>query len=71
MSFDDTSVSPPLKGYRTLLINGALVVLPALLSWIVGVNWADFVSPQAAVAIVSAANIGLRIITSTPIGKPA
>ncbi|MBY6244123.1 hypothetical protein [Methylosinus sp. Sm6] len=71
MSLPDVSAPPGLKGYRTLIVNGALVVLPPLLSWIGGVNWSDYVSPAAAVAIVSAANIGLRVITSTAIGKAA
>ncbi|MBY6243869.1 hypothetical protein [Methylosinus sp. Sm6] len=71
MSLTDSSTTPTLKGYRTLLINAVFAALPALLSWAVGVNWSDYVSAPAAVAIISIANMGLRVITTTPIGKPA
>jgi len=58
-----------MKGLRTLLINGIVVVATALLTWIVGVNWTDYVSPSAAVIIVAVGNMLLRVITTTPIGK--
>lgn len=58
-----------MKGLRTLLINGATVVGAATLTWAVGVDWTQHVSPTAAVIIVAAANMGLRVITTTPVGK--
>mgnify|MGYP000302385422 CR=1 FL=1 len=58
-----------MKGLRTLLINALVVVATALLTWAVGVNWADYVSPSAAVIIVAVANMALRVITTTPVGK--
>lgn len=59
-----------MKGYRTLLLNGAIVVGTAALTWVAGVNWTDYVSPSVAMIIVGAANIGLRLITTTPVGGP-
>lgn len=69
MSSTETNAVRPLKGYRTLILNGAVVILPVVLGWIAGVDWKDYVSPQAAAAIVGAANFGLRFFTSTPVGK--
>ena len=58
-----------MKGLRTLLMNAAVVVATALLTWIVGVNWTEYVSPSAAVIIVAVANMLLRVVTTTPVGK--
>jgi hypothetical protein len=33
------------------------------------VDWSQHVSPATAVIIVAAANMGLRLITTTPVGK--
>lgn len=61
----------PLKGYRTLIVNGALAIVPVALQYIAGVDWTQFVSPSIALTIVGAANLGLRLITSTPVAKSA
>ena len=58
-----------MKGLRTLLINGATVIGAAALTWAVGVDWTQYVSPTAAVIIVAAANMALRLVTTTPVGK--
>jgi len=58
-----------MKGWRTLLINAALGGLAVGLSYAAGINWVDFVDPHWAVLIVTVVNIGLRFITSTPVGK--
>jgi hypothetical protein len=58
-----------MKGLRTLALNGATVVGAAALTWAVGVDWTQYVSPTAAVIIVAAANMGLRLVTTTPVGK--
>lgn len=58
-----------MKGLRTLLINAAIVAITAVLTWAVGIDWTQHVSPTAAVIIVALANMGLRVITTTPIGK--
>jgi hypothetical protein len=58
-----------MKGLRTLLMNAVVVVATALLTWIVGVNWTEYVSPSVALIIVAVANMMLRLITTTPVGK--
>lgn len=58
-----------MKGLRTLALNGATVVGAAALTWAVGVDWTQYVSPTAAIIIVAGANMGLRVITNTPVGK--
>ena len=59
----------PLKGYWTLLGNGAVVAGAALLQWASGVDWTQYVSPTAAMIIIGGVNIGLRIITTGPVGS--
>lgn len=58
-----------MKGYRTLIFNGLGVVGTAALTWALGVNWAEHVSPTVAMVIVGAANIALRLITTSPVGN--
>ena len=58
-----------MKGYRTLLLNGAGVAGLALLNWAAGVDWTQYVSPNTAVAIALGVNMGLRLVTTGPVGK--
>lgn len=58
-----------MQGFRTLAFNALLIVAGALLPWIAGIDWTQYVSPQWALVIVGAANIGLRMITTTPVGQ--
>lgn len=58
-----------LAGYRTLIVNGALVIGAAILHYIVGADLSA-VNPAVATIIVSGANIGLRFLTTTPVGTP-
>jgi len=58
-----------MKGYRTLAANGLVVALGAVLPWAAGLDWTHYVSPQAAMLIVGGLNIGLRMITTAPVGK--
>jgi hypothetical protein len=58
-----------MKGYRTLAVNGAIVTGTALLSWAGGVDWGQYVSPTTAFFLMGAINIGLRVITTTPVGR--
>ena len=57
-----------MKGLRTLAVNGAIVVATALLTWAGGVDWTQHVSPTAALIVMGVVNIGLRLITTTPVG---
>lgn len=58
-----------IKGLRTLIINGAIVVGTAALTYLAGVDWSQHVSPTIAMIIVGAVNIGLRFVTNTPVGQ--
>lgn len=58
-----------MKGWKTLAFNGAIVIGSAGLSWVAGVNWSEYVSPTTALLLTSVANIGLRMMTNTPVGK--
>lgn len=60
-----------MKGWRTLALNGAIAVGTAGLSWAAGVDWTSYVSPTGAVVLTSLLNMGLRAVTSTPVGKSA
>lgn len=60
-----------MQGFRTLIINGLVIAAGALLPWVAGIDWTAYVSPQVAMLIVGAANIGLRLITTTAVGKSA
>lgn len=58
-----------MTGYKTLLWNAVLVVLGALLPWLAGVDWTQYVSPQIAAIIVVVINVALRFATTGPVGK--
>ncbi len=57
-----------MKGWRTLIVNGALAIAPVALQYFAGVDWTQYVSPQMALLIAGALNMGLRFITTTPVG---
>lgn len=58
-----------MKGLRTLFVNAAIVATVAVLQFIVGADLSAVVKPEIALVIVALANIGLRLITTTPVGK--
>lgn len=58
-----------MKGYRTLALNGAIVVGTAALTWVAGVDWTQVVSPSTALMITGAANLVLRLVTTTTVGR--
>ena len=57
-----------MKGYRTLILNGLLALGAALAHYVLGADLSA-VKPEVATVIVAVANIGLRLITTTPVGK--
>lgn len=58
-----------MKGYRTLAINAGIVAGTALLGWAAGVDWSQYVSPTVAVVITGVVNIGMRFVTTSPVGQ--
>ena len=65
-----------MKGYRTILINFALAALALaaeIASWLTTFDWAAWLPPQYAlwvIVTVNVANIALRFVTTTPVGRP-
>jgi hypothetical protein len=58
-----------LKGWRTLGFNLLIILLPITVTYLAGVNWSDYLSPTWALIITGAANLGLRVVTTGPIGE--
>ncbi len=59
-----------MKGYRTLLFNGGLVALIAVLHYIAGLNLGDYgITGATATIAVAVINFILRFITTTPVGQ--
>jgi len=58
-----------MKGWRTLILNGAIVIGTAALTWAASVNWSEYISPSTAVIVTAALNMGLRLVTNTPVGN--
>lgn len=58
-----------MKGYRTLAFNAGIVAGTALLHFGASVDWSQYVSPSTAVMLAGAANIALRLVTTTPVGE--
>lgn len=60
-----------MSGFKTVIWNAILVVIGALLPYLAGVQWTDYVSPTIATLIVAAINVILRVMTDSPIFKKA
>lgn len=61
--------APGIKNWRTLIINGLIVIVPTLLAYLAGINWSDYFSPLHAVWAVTAINIIMRLVTNGPVGS--
>lgn len=58
-----------IKGWRTVAVSVGLVAGTAALEELAKIDWVNMVGPIGAMAIVAGINIGLRAITTSPIGK--
>ena len=64
-----------MKGYRTIAINFALATLALaaeIASWLSAFDWGAWLPPQYALWVivsVNIANIVLRFVTTTPVGR--
>ena len=64
-----------MKGYRTILINFSLATLALaaeVASWLTTFDWGAWLPPQYAVwaiVTINVANIVLRFVTTTPVGR--
>ena len=57
------------KGYRTIIFNVGLVVVVALLNYVVKADWSAYLTPANSLILVGIANVFLRAVTDTPVGK--
>ena len=58
-----------MKGWKTVIFGALMVVAPPLLTYVGGVNWTSLgISPVMSAAI-GAIIIGLRSVTTSPIGQ--
>ena len=58
-----------LQGYRTVIWGLFLTLGVPALSYLSGVDWTVYVSPNAAAIITGVITIVLRLVTTTPVGK--
>ncbi len=58
-----------MKGWKTLAFNGLAVIGGAALTWAAGIDWTQYASPTAAMLIVGAVNVALRLVTNTAPGQ--
>ena len=58
-----------MKGWRTIAVNVGLAAATGGLQAAANINWIDAVGTTWAMIAVAAINIGLRAITTSPVGK--
>lgn len=59
------------KGLRTVAVELTIAVAPSALTYIGGVDWTQLGVSPAAGAFIGVVVMGMRAITTTPIGKSA
>lgn len=57
-----------MKGWRTVLWNAVIVGGGAVGTYLAGIDWTQYLSPTAALIVTAVVNVGLRIVTKTPVG---
>jgi hypothetical protein len=56
-------------GFRTIAFGVVVAIVPAVLTYLGGIDWTQFgINPMLSAGI-GAAIVGLRTLTKTPIGK--
>jgi hypothetical protein len=58
-----------MKGFRTVAIGLAIAIGPAAITYLLGLDWTSLIGPNAALFVVGLLQIGMRMITTTPVGK--
>jgi hypothetical protein len=58
-----------MKGFRTIAVGFAMAIGPAALTYLLGLDWTKLVGPNAALFVAGLLQIGMRVITTTPVGK--
>lgn len=57
-----------MKGWRTILVNVGAAAGLAVAQYVVGADLSG-INPTVATVVLAVANIALRLITTTPVGK--
>jgi hypothetical protein len=57
-----------MKGFRTLGVGLALAIVPNALTFLSGVDWTLYVSPNVALALSGLLTVAMRCITTSPVG---
>lgn len=58
-----------MKGYRSIAFGTLLAISGPALTYLAGIDWTQYVSPTWAPVIVGVISIGLRVVTTTPVGR--
>jgi hypothetical protein len=59
--------TPILKGFRTIGVGLAIAIVPAALTYLIGVDWTHLVGPNVAMLIAGGLTIAMRYVTDTTI----
>jgi hypothetical protein len=57
-----------LKGFKTILVGGAMVVIPAATQYLGMVDW-SFLGPVGGTIASGLVMIGMRLLSNTPFGS--
>lgn len=58
-----------MTGFKTILWNVLVLAAGAVVPYMAGIDWTQYVSPTAAVIVTAVVNVALRMVTSTPVFK--
>jgi hypothetical protein len=58
-----------MKGWRTIGINAILAGSVSSLEFLLEVDWTSIVDPSIAIVIIAIVNLGLRLVTTSAVGK--
>ena len=56
------------KGWRTIALGFLMAVGPVGLSYLLSIDWTQYVSPNEALFIAGVLTVLARVITNTPVG---
>ena len=59
-----------MKGLRTILVGAAIAIGPAAIQYLGGVDWSSVIPAPWDSVIAGVIMIGMRFVTSTPVGQP-
>jgi hypothetical protein len=57
-----------MKGFRTLAMGLVFAIVPTALTFLSGIDWTLYVSPNVALALSGLLTVAMRCITTSPVG---